>query len=106
MSRQFLPPDSHPNFSLLSFADKTWNFLRAIAINTGSGPLSFVAQYAVLAFLRNVQHGQIRVVTSSRTFVFPETKHGDGNLLPDLSVTLKVKKDSFWLRVLAMSDLG
>ena len=124
MSSQLLGvPHKYP-FSLWSFADNTLTLVREAVLTAGYGPLTTLAEKAVVSYvppsvlsctllltliltetlsvLRNISVGRLRIVTNEFTYEFPV----DGNGEEEPHAELRVINDAFWLRLCMMGDLG
>lgn len=116
-------PAKHP-FSIFGFLDDLWHSLAENVIQAGWAPLTNLTEAAVVSYVFVMRHkkradscyrlmqkitvGQLRIRTSERTYIFPlpgSTDEGD-NPEPDLKAELHVVKDTFWVRLCAMGDLG
>lgn len=57
-----------------------------------------------------IQVGQLRVLTYSHIYTFPNPEPDNvssaANKRPDLKAELRIISDSFWVRLCAMGDLG
>ena len=106
MSQRLLATASTHSESLVSLVDKACTYAFDTILSAGSGPVARVAELGVTSFLKNLRHGQIRIVTPSHVYSFPLAGTGLRNEHPNLRVELKVVHESFWTRMLTMSDLG
>ncbi|KAF8488661.1 cyclopropane-fatty-acyl-phospholipid synthase [Russula emetica] len=105
MSSQLLDvPHKHPS-SIWSFADNTLTLVREAVLTAGYGPLTTLAEKAVVSVLRNISVGRLRIVTSKYTYEFPE-RSADGDREEEPHAELKVINDAFWVRLCMMGDLG
>ncbi|KAF5330271.1 hypothetical protein D9758_014453 [Tetrapyrgos nigripes] len=71
MSKQLLDTPSKHSSSLTSLADRAWNRFSETVINAGWSPLSRLSEAAVVAVMRNMSTGQLRVLTYSNIYTFP-----------------------------------
>ncbi|EAU85831.2 cyclopropane-fatty-acyl-phospholipid synthase [Coprinopsis cinerea okayama7 len=113
-SQQLLStPAQHP-FSLPGLADKLWSTLMEGAISrVGWGAVVRLAEGGVTELLKRIQIGELTIHTPSTTYTFPEPSHErDRQLEPGQhehehpTATLRVLKDTFWLRLCLTGDLG
>ncbi|KZO99535.1 cyclopropane-fatty-acyl-phospholipid synthase [Calocera viscosa TUFC12733] len=91
--------------------DSLWSRATRVA----SRQLASFAESLVIGFLGDLTRGQLRIITPETIYHFPVEKAmgkvqlasndvvGDAS---DMHATITVRSDSFWLRVLATSDLG
>ncbi|KZW00437.1 cyclopropane-fatty-acyl-phospholipid synthase [Exidia glandulosa HHB12029] len=56
--------------------------------------------------MKQLRHGHLHIVTPTHTYTFPLPGAPHSNEQPGLHAKLTVVRDSFWLRLLTMSDLG
>lgn len=75
-------------------------------LGAGSGPVARLAELGVTNFFKQLRHGHLRIKTASHVYSFPAPENEDLNEHPGLHATIVVVRDSFWLRLLTMSDLG
>ncbi|KAI0785790.1 CFS1-like protein [Abortiporus biennis] len=95
MSSQLLStPATHP-FSIASLADRAWN----------AATQSVFKVCLLRSVLSRIAHGQIRIDTETRSYVFPE-EILPTNKFPHVRAHIHVLRPSFWLRLALMSDLG
>lgn len=106
MSQRLLATASTHSDSLLSLVDKACSYALDTVLSAGSGPVARVAELGVTSFLNKLRHGHLRIVTASHVYSYPLAGTGLSNEHPKLCVELKVVHDSFWTRMLTMSDLG
>jgi cyclopropane-fatty-acyl-phospholipid synthase len=59
-----------------------------------------------LSLMQNISIGQLRVLTYSHIYTFPDPSLQVENDKPDLQAELRVVHDVFWVRLCAMGDLG
>ncbi|KAL0069874.1 hypothetical protein AAF712_003144 [Marasmius tenuissimus] len=103
MSSQLLDtPAKHP-LSLAGLADRAFNRATEAVLSTGWGPLAKLAEAAVVALMRNIKKGRLRVLTYSNIYTFP-AHSADGT--EGHKAELRVVNDTFWVRLCAMGDLG
>ncbi|KAG8731927.1 hypothetical protein FRC10_001359 [Ceratobasidium sp. 414] len=67
-------------------------------------PLARLAESGVVALMQRITVGHLRVLTSSHIYNFPALEDGVAQEGP--CAELRVVKDSFWIRLATMSDLG
>jgi cyclopropane-fatty-acyl-phospholipid synthase len=108
---------THRN-SLTGFLDSTWNTAtETIAATTSSWFLdlakSVVIRYQLrlpprfmlfnnnVRALNHVEHGELHIVTPTEVFDF-----GSGQLSPKLKVELRVRRPTFWTRIVFFKELG
>ncbi|EGN98375.1 hypothetical protein SERLA73DRAFT_91705, partial [Serpula lacrymans var. lacrymans S7.3] len=104
MSEQLLDtPSKHP-FSVLAVLDNAWSVLREKALTTAWPPLIRVTETAVITLMQKITSGHLRVLTYSQIYAFPSLK--GPNPKDDLKAELRVIKDTFWIRLVTMGDLG
>ncbi|KAF9267297.1 cyclopropane-fatty-acyl-phospholipid synthase [Marasmius fiardii PR-910] len=103
MSSQLLDtPVKHP-ISVSGLADRAINNVIEVVLRTGWTPLTKLAEAAVVALMRNITKGRLRVLTFSHIYTFPDhsAENTEGH-----KADLRVVKDTFWVRLCAMGDLG
>ncbi|KAF8489295.1 hypothetical protein F5888DRAFT_1808958 [Russula emetica] len=93
------PPPSGPS------PINTLTLVREAVLTAGYGPLTTLAEKAVVSVLRNISVGRLRIVTSKYTYEFPE-RSADGDREEEPHAELKVINDAFWVRLCMMGDLG
>ncbi|KAJ3904461.1 CFS1-like protein [Lentinula edodes] len=98
-------PFKHP-VSFTGLADNAWNRLSEAALSTGWKPVTKLAEAAVVALMRNIKQGQLKVLTFSHIYTFPS--HETTARIEDggHKAELRVVNDVFWVRLCAMGDLG
>ncbi|WVW82181.1 hypothetical protein I302_104187 [Kwoniella bestiolae CBS 10118] len=111
-SRSPLPakPSSYTH-SLLSLTDNVTSSIASSVYSIGGGPLISIAKFAILQMMSSqISYGKLTIVTpQGESHTFPaegksvEEEVEDGQ---KTEVTIKVLKDSFWLRLVAQGDLG
>ncbi|TFK52469.1 CFS1-like protein [Heliocybe sulcata] len=108
MADQLLAAPAKYPFSLTSLADSAWNSFREAAFKTGWKPVTRIAEAAVVALMRNITQGQLRISACDQVYTFPApgSKEEAENPRPDLKAELRVVNDVFWVRLCTMSDLG
>lgn len=111
----------HP-LSLAALADRAWNGAVEVAFRTGWSPLTGLAESAVTScdvlfffqnsaltlsrLMRNITQGHLRVLTYSNIYAFPAgLTQSEIDQTPH-KAELRVVKDSLWVRLCAMGDLG
>ncbi|CEL52062.1 cyclopropane-fatty-acyl-phospholipid synthase [Rhizoctonia solani AG-1 IB] len=67
-------------------------------------PLARLAESGVVALMQKITVGHLRVLTESHIYNFPAP--GSQGVQDGPSAELRVVKDSFWIRLVTMSDLG
>ncbi|QRV78092.1 cyclopropane-fatty-acyl-phospholipid synthase [Ceratobasidium sp. AG-Ba] len=70
----------------------------------GWTPLARIAEKGVLDLMQKITVGHLQVFTPSHIYDFPEQRDGMSSDGP--FAKLRVVKDSFWIRLALMSDLG
>ncbi|KAK7469370.1 hypothetical protein VKT23_003845 [Stygiomarasmius scandens] len=103
MSKQLLDTPSKHTLSFSSLADQAWNYLSETVINTGWSPITKLSEAAVVALMRNLSSGHLRVLTYSHIYTFPTHSANEQN---GFKAELRVVNDVFWVRLCAMGDLG
>ncbi|KAF9071211.1 S-adenosyl-L-methionine-dependent methyltransferase [Rhodocollybia butyracea] len=103
MSDQLLDTPSKHSLSFSGLADNAWNRLLEAAFRTGWKPVTKLAEAAVVALMRNMSKGQLKVFTFENIYTFPAHARDpiDGH-----KAELRVVNDVFWVRLCAMGDLG
>ncbi|KAI0039598.1 cyclopropane-fatty-acyl-phospholipid synthase [Auriscalpium vulgare] len=98
-------PDAAPEHprSLYGLADDCFRYATGKIVTMSYPPLARLAESAVLSVLKNIEVGQLRIVTADRVYEFPSGKQAPST---NLSGELRVVNDTFWVRVCTMSDLG
>ncbi|KAF5382311.1 hypothetical protein D9757_008471 [Collybiopsis confluens] len=104
MSDQLLDTPSKHALSLSGLADRAWNRLSEAAFKTGWTPIARISEAAVVALMRNISQGQIKVFTFSHIYTFPA--HSRDQHEHEGKAELRVVNDVFWFRLCAMGDLG
>ena len=69
-------------------------------------PLHYTLGFALCRLMQKITHGRLCVVcTGGQTRLFPENRSQgpDGG---DLKADIRVKSDTFWIRLCLMGDLG
>ncbi|TFK23398.1 S-adenosyl-L-methionine-dependent methyltransferase [Coprinopsis marcescibilis] len=108
MSSQLLDTASTHPFSFTGIADRVWSGTLETAIRAGWGPATWVARAAVLSVMKSIVVGKLTVRTDSRVYTFPDPEDRD-QLEHESSgpeAELRVVKDTFWIRLCLMGDLG
>ncbi|KZV81943.1 cyclopropane-fatty-acyl-phospholipid synthase [Exidia glandulosa HHB12029] len=106
MSQRLLATASTHSESLISYVDKACTYALDTVLGAGSGPVARIAELAVTNYLSKMRHGHLRIVTPSHVYSYPLPGSGPHNEHPSLHAELKVVHDSFWTRMMTMSDLG
>ncbi|KAL0581175.1 hypothetical protein V5O48_000865 [Marasmius crinis-equi] len=103
MSSQLLDtPSKHP-LSLSALADRAFNRATETVLSAGWRPLARLAEAAVIALMRNITKGRLRVLTYTNIYTFPDHHAEDSE---GHKAELRVVNDTFWVRLCAMGDLG
>ncbi|KIK57142.1 hypothetical protein GYMLUDRAFT_46375 [Collybiopsis luxurians FD-317 M1] len=105
MSDQLLDTPSKHALSLSGLADRAWNRFTETAIKTGWTPITKLSEAAVVALMRNMTKGQLKVFTFSHIYTFPAHQR-DHHSEAERRAELRVVNDVFWVRLCAMGDLG
>nr|XP_018267085.1 uncharacterized protein I303_01068 [Kwoniella dejecticola CBS 10117]OBR89243.1 hypothetical protein I303_01068 [Kwoniella dejecticola CBS 10117] len=97
--------------SLLSLADNVTSGLTSSIYSLGGGPLISIARLAILSMMSSqINYGQLTIITpqgEAHTFPQKDSKAGiTTDEEKEEGVTIRVLKDSFWLRLVAQGDLG
>ncbi|QRV92899.1 cyclopropane-fatty-acyl-phospholipid synthase [Ceratobasidium sp. AG-Ba] len=104
MSTQLLKTASTHDTSLVSLFDGAVSRTMSAMTSIGWTPLARVAEKGVLDLMQKITVGHLQVLTPSRIYDFPVQKDGMSSDGP--FAKLRVVKDSFWIRLALMSDLG
>lgn len=120
------------NYRLVSYTDAALHQTKELVLSGSWGPLSALcharnassqllmlysprlpvslARRTIVGLLERLEHGQLRILAPDGTYtfgqpsvnkVFPGFEQGQ-----DLKVEIKVVNERFWLRMLALADLG
>ncbi|WWC86135.1 uncharacterized protein L201_001006 [Kwoniella dendrophila CBS 6074] len=106
--------------SLLSLTDNVTSLIASSIYslpNSFSGPLISIARLAILSMMNSqISYGKLTIITpQNEIHTFPSTSaessnnrndSDTGNEKSEQECTIKVLKDSFWLRLVAQGDLG
>ncbi|KAL9710942.1 hypothetical protein Ac2012v2_005482 [Leucoagaricus gongylophorus] len=108
MSTQILDVPAKHSFSISALLDTTWNSLTGIAFQREWSPLTKLAKAAVLLLMQKITVGQLRVLTSENIYTFPceSSENGIQSEKYGCKAELRVVKDTFWIRLCTMGDLG
>ncbi|KAF8710274.1 cellobiose dehydrogenase, partial [Rhizoctonia solani] len=104
MSEQLLKTASTHNASLVGMIDSAFGRVMDVVASVGWTPLARLAESGVVALMQKITVGHLRVLTESHIYNFPP--HGSEGIQDGPSAELRVVKDSFWIRLVTMSDLG
>ncbi|CAE6503715.1 unnamed protein product [Rhizoctonia solani] len=104
MSEQLLKTASTHNTSLVGIIDSAFSRAMDAVASVGWTPLARLAESGVVALMQRITVGHLRVLTESHIYNFPAL--GSENAQDGPSAELRVVKDSFWIRLVTMSDLG
>ncbi|KAJ1310032.1 hypothetical protein OPQ81_006785 [Rhizoctonia solani] len=104
MSEQLLKTASTHNTSLVGIIDSTFSRAMNAVASVGWTPLARLAESGVVALMQRITIGHLRVLTESHIYNFPAP--GSEGVQDGPSAELRVVKDSFWIRLVTMSDLG
>ncbi|ELU43980.1 CFS1-like protein [Rhizoctonia solani AG-1 IA] len=99
-SEQLLKTASTHNASLVGMIDSAFGRVMDVVAGVGWTPLARLAESGVV----KITVGHLRVLTESHIYNFPP--HGSEGIQDGPSAELRVVKDSFWIRLVTMSDLG
>ncbi|WWC66459.1 uncharacterized protein I206_100361 [Kwoniella pini CBS 10737] len=95
--------------SLLSLTDNVTSTITSSIYSLGGGPLISIAKLAILSMMNSqINYGQLTIITpQGESHTFPQNSgRGEEEEEEEESVTIRVLKDSFWLRLVAQGDLG
>ncbi|WWC99574.1 hypothetical protein V866_006478 [Kwoniella sp. B9012] len=117
ISRTRSPAPTKPSTytdSLLTLTDNVTSSIASSIYSIGGGPLISVAKFAILQMMSSqISYGKLTIITpqgESHTFPSAENRKNEGEEEvvegQKTEVTIKVLKDSFWLRLVAQGDLG
>ncbi|CUA75126.1 cyclopropane-fatty-acyl-phospholipid synthase [Rhizoctonia solani] len=104
MSEQLLKTASTHNTSLVGIIDSAFGRAMDAVASVGWTPLARLAESGVVALMQRITIGHLRVLTESHIYNFPPL--GSEGVQDGPSAELRVVKDSFWIRLVTMSDLG
>ncbi|KAL5635822.1 hypothetical protein ACGC1H_004573 [Rhizoctonia solani] len=104
MSEQLLKTASTHNTSLVGMIDSAFSRAMDAVASVGWTPLARLAESGVVALMQRITVGHLRVLTESHIYNFPAL--GSEGIQDGPSAELRVVKDSFWIRLVTMSDLG
>ncbi|KAG8768500.1 hypothetical protein FRC12_005515 [Ceratobasidium sp. 428] len=104
MSDQLLKTASTHGTSLVGLFDAAFSRTMDVVASVSWTPLARLAESGVVALMQRITIGHLRVLTSSHIYNFPALEAGSTQEGP--SAELRVVKDSFWIRLATMSDLG
>ncbi|KAF8508695.1 cyclopropane-fatty-acyl-phospholipid synthase [Gautieria morchelliformis] len=96
----FRTSTTHRN-SFTGFLDSTWNTATETIAATTSSWFLDLAKSVVIRALNQVEHGELHIVTPTEVLDF-----GRGQLSPDLKVELRVRRPTFWTRIVFFKELG
>ncbi|KAF8181191.1 Mycolic acid cyclopropane synthetase-domain-containing protein [Mycena galopus ATCC 62051] len=92
-------PATHSRYSLFRVLDSVWCSFTEIITGFGRQTLHQIARNNILSVLNKIRVGRITVVTESSIYNF-------GVADDALHATLRIKSDTFWIRVALFTDLG
>ncbi|KAG9078557.1 hypothetical protein FS749_009402, partial [Ceratobasidium sp. UAMH 11750] len=104
MSDQLLKTASTHNTSLVGHFDAAFSRTMDAIASASWTPLARLAESGVVALMQRITIGHLRVLTSSHIYNFPALE--DSIVQEGPCAELRVVKDSFWIRLATMSDLG
>ncbi|KAG9088211.1 hypothetical protein FRC06_002181 [Ceratobasidium sp. 370] len=104
MSDQLLKTASTHSTSLAGLFDAAFSRTMDAIASVSWTPLARLAESGVVALMQRITIGHLRVLTSSHIYNFPALE--DGVVQQGPCAELRVVKDSFWIRLATMSDLG
>ncbi|KAG9119661.1 hypothetical protein FRC07_005209 [Ceratobasidium sp. 392] len=104
MSDQLLKTASTHGTSLVGLFDAAFSRTMDAVASVSWTPLARLTESGVVALMQRITIGHLRVLTSSHIYNFPAPEDGVAREGP--SAELRVVKDSFWIRLATMSDLG
>ncbi|QRV86399.1 cyclopropane-fatty-acyl-phospholipid synthase [Ceratobasidium sp. AG-Ba] len=104
MSDQLLKTASTHSTSLVGLFDAALSRTMDAIASVSWTPLARLAESGVVALMQRITVGHLRVLTSSHIYNFPALE--DGVTPEGPYAELRVVKDSFWIRLALMSDLG
>ncbi|KEP53013.1 cyclopropane-fatty-acyl-phospholipid synthase [Rhizoctonia solani 123E] len=104
MSEQLLKTASTHNASFVGMMDSAFSRAMDAVASVGWTPLARLAESGVVALMQRITIGRLRLLTESHIYNFPAL--GSEGVQDGPSAELRVVKDSFWIRLVTMSDLG
>lgn len=104
MATQLLDTATKHPWSITGLADRLWNGVTESAIRVGWGPAARLAQAALLSAMQRISVGQLTLVaTNGDVHTFPRKTKGN---VEGPRAEIRVLKDTFWIRLCLMGDLG
>ncbi|EJT98545.1 cyclopropane-fatty-acyl-phospholipid synthase [Dacryopinax primogenitus] len=87
------------------------NSLLRRAARAALGSLDSFSESMIISLLGRISRGQLRIVTPTKTYNFPlenpqPSANGTSDDASSMHVTVTVRNNAFWTRVLTTSDLG
>ena len=100
-------PSKSYTSTLFNLADTFTNSVSTLSFP----PLIYAARMAVIAIMsRSIGSGSLRVLTANGVFVFPSDAKrkelGLGEAKDGETVDIRVIRDTFWLRLATLGDMG
>ncbi|GJJ08127.1 hypothetical protein Clacol_002335 [Clathrus columnatus] len=107
-STQLLPTAAVHRSSLTGYLDAIWNSTAEKLTSVASYSFPNLARSLVLGSLKSLTIGQLRIVTpENNVLVFGDVEQdSDSNSLAIPKAELRIKRPSFWTRVLLSESLG
>ncbi|KAF8526279.1 cyclopropane-fatty-acyl-phospholipid synthase [Hysterangium stoloniferum] len=99
-STQLLRTSAIHRGSITGVLDVLWNRTSEAVANLTSASFPRLAQALVVSTLKELKHGELRVVTATETMCFGSHQSCD------LKAEIRVKSPTFWTRILFSQDLG
>lgn len=88
--------------SLLSIADNVTNRFTSTLTSLSYGPIVSTARAAILAMMnQSIKYGKLRILTDQGVYTFPPDAKDDVE-----AAEIRVIRDTFWLRLVTLGDLG
>ncbi|KAF8589859.1 cyclopropane-fatty-acyl-phospholipid synthase [Ramaria rubella] len=100
-STQLLQTPATHRTSVTGLFDSVWNTVAGSVAALTSASFPSLAQSIVVRALKQIEHGELRIVTPTEVLTF-----GGGGLSPELKVELRVRRQAFWIQVLLFKDMG
>lgn len=88
--------------SLLGLADAVTHRLASTLTSMSYGPVVSAARAAILAMMnQSIKYGKLRILTDQGVYTFPPDAKDDVE-----GAEIRVIRDTFWLRLVTLGDLG
>ncbi|WRT64038.1 uncharacterized protein IL334_000965 [Kwoniella shivajii] len=110
-SSRSIPPQQPKSYtnSILSLTDNLSTTIASSLYSLSSfGPLISIARLAILTMMKSqISYGQLTIITpEGNSHIFPSPEIRETPLKKGEEATIRILKDSFWLRLVAQGDLG